>query len=277
MSFLEVNHLFFKYDSSKRFILNDINFSMNAGDWITILGHNGSGKSTLLKCIDGLLKPQKGKILFDNSEMNNQNVWNLRKKIGIIFQNPDDQFVRATVAEDVAFSLENNSIDSRTMHEYVKKSLKEVDMLSFYNKSPYQLSGGQKQRVALAGIIAQRPKLIMLDESMSMLDSYSKQKIFNLIYKLHNKYNISVLSVTHNLDEAIYSDIIFVIDKGKIIFKGVPRDIFSNVKKLIKLNLDIPYTEKLKIQLNKYGFELPSYYLNIEEFAAYLWKLFLRT
>lgn len=274
MAIIDVKHLSYQYEKQTTNVLDDINFQVNCGEWVAIVGHNGSGKSTLLRCLDGLLVPQSGQIKIDNLIMNDDNIWEIRQKIGMIFQNPDDQFVRATVADDVAFALENAAMDVQLMHQRVAEALQAVGMSAYAQKAPAQLSGGQKQRVALAGVIAQRPKIMLLDEATSMLDPHGRQTILQIIAQLHHDYQLTILSVTHDINEAALADRILVIDNGHLINEGTPAAIFADGQALVKMGLPLPYTEQLKKELRAYHLEMPTQYYNIREMADYLWTLY---
>lgn len=274
MAIIDVKHLSYQYEKQTTNVLDDINFQVNCGEWVAIVGHNGSGKSTLLRCLDGLLVPQSGQIKIDNLIMNDDNIWQIRQKIGMIFQNPDDQFVRATVADDVAFALENAAMDVQLMHQRVAEVLQAVGMSAYAQKAPAQLSGGQKQRVALAGVIAQRPQIMLLDEATSMLDPHGRQTILQIIAQLHHDYQLTILSVTHDINEAALADRILVIDNGHLINEGTPAAIFADGQALVKMGLPLPYTEQLKKELRAYHLEMPTQYYNIREMADYLWTLY---
>ncbi len=274
MAIIDVKHLSYQYEKQTTNVLDDINFQVNCGEWVAIVGHNGSGKSTLLRCLDGLLVPQSGQIKIDNLIMNDDNIWQIRQKIGMIFQNPDDQFVRATVADDVAFALENAAMDVQLMHQRVAEALQAVGMSAYAQKAPAQLSGGQKQRVALAGVIAQRPQIMLLDEATSMLDPHGRQTILQIIAQLHHDYQLTILSVTHDINEAALADRILVIDNGHLINEGTPAAIFADGQALVKMGLPLPYTEQLKKELRAYHLEMPTQYYNIREMADYLWTLY---
>lgn len=276
MAIIEVEQLSYHYEHQNNNVLNNINFKINAGEWIAIIGHNGSGKSTLLRCLDGLLTPQKGQIKIDNLIMNDNNVWQIRQKIGMIFQNPDNQFARAIVADDVAFALENAAMDVNLMHQRVQTALAEVGMSAYAQKAPAQLSGGQKQRVALAGVIAQRPQIMLLDEATSMLDPHGRETILKIIAKLHHDYHLTILSVTHDINEAALADRILVIDNGRLINEGTPNEIFNDGQALVKMGLPLPYTEQLKQALRANHIDMPLQYFNVKEMVDYLWTLFLK-
>lgn len=272
MSIIKVTHLNYQYEAHKM-ILNDINFTVETGEWLAIIGHNGSGKSTLLRCLDGLLTPQSGQILINDTIMNDENIWQLRQKMGMIFQNPDEQFVRATVADDVAFALENAAVPPQLMQQRVHEALAAVGMLAYADKAPAQLSGGQKQRVALAGVIAQQPRLMLLDEATSMLDPDGRRLVLQIIKQLRQKYHLTLLSVTHDIDEAIMADRILIINDGHIIKNDTPAAIFTDKTLLSQLNLPIPYTEQLKNKLRQYHVPVPQGFYDIKEFVKYLWTL----
>lgn len=271
---IKVENLKYKYHD---FILQNINLDIKEGEYVSIIGRNGSGKSTLVRLLDGLLDAQEGKIIIDGLELNERNVWNIHSKIGIVFQNPDNQFVGANVEDDIAFGLENRQVPHDKMVKDVKKALKMVGMENFAQHEPSRLSGGQKQRVAIAGILAMHPQIIILDEATSMLDPEGRRKLLNLVQDLKQKYHLTVIAITHDINETIFADHLIILDKGKIIIDDVPSKIFTQHDKLLKIGLDLPFTEKLKHILLQKGIQgLSCDYLNEKEMAEQLWQLNLK-
>ena len=267
---LEVENLTFKYEEDQEApTLDGVSFAVQAGEWVSIIGQNGSGKSTTARAIDGLLENVSGNIKIDGQILSSENVWTLRQKIGMVFQNPDNQFVGATVEDDVAFGMENQGIPREEMILRVDQALKQVNMLDFKGKEPARLSGGQKQRVAIAGIIALRPEIIILDEATSMLDPTGRAEIMRVIREIKAEYNLTVLSITHDLDEATLSDRVLVMRAGKIIKSAKPEELFASGEDMINIGLDMPFTSNLAEDLRA-DFNLPEKYLNEEELAELL-------
>lgn len=267
---LEVENLTFKYEEDQEApTLDGVSFAVQAGEWVSIIGQNGSGKSTTARAIDGLLENVSGNIKIDGQILSSENVWALRQKIGMVFQNPDNQFVGATVEDDVAFGMENQGIPREEMILRVDQALKQVNMPEFKGKEPARLSGGQKQRVAIAGIIALRPEIIILDEATSMLDPTGRAEIMRVIREIKAEYNLTVLSITHDLDEATLSDRVLVMRAGKIIKSAKPEELFGSGEDMINFGLDMPFTSNLAEDLRA-DFNLPEKYLNEEELAELL-------
>ncbi|NHI67559.1 energy-coupling factor ABC transporter ATP-binding protein [Lactococcus formosensis] len=267
---LEVENLTFKYEENQEApTLDGVSFAVQSGEWVSIIGQNGSGKSTTARAIDGLLENVSGNIKIDGQILSAENVWALRQKIGMVFQNPDNQFVGATVEDDVAFGMENQGIPREEMILRVDQALKQVNMLEFKGKEPARLSGGQKQRVAIAGIIALRPEIIILDEATSMLDPTGRAEIMRVIREIKAEYNLTVLSITHDLDEATLSDRVLVMRAGKIIKSAKPEELFGSGEDMINFGLDMPFTSNLAEDLRA-DFNLPEKYLNEEELAKLL-------
>lgn len=267
---LEVENLTFKYEEEQEMpTLDGVSFAVHAGEWVSIIGQNGSGKSTTARAIDGLLENVSGSIKIDGQILSSENVWALRQKIGMVFQNPDNQFVGATVEDDVAFGMENQGIPREEMILRVDQALKQVNMLEFKGKEPARLSGGQKQRVAIAGIIALRPEIIILDEATSMLDPTGRAEIMRVIREIKAEYNLTVLSITHDLDEATLSDRVLVMRAGKIIKSAKPEELFGSGEDMVNIGLDMPFTSSLAEDL-RVNFNLPEKYLNGEELADIL-------
>lgn len=270
---IELRNISFKYTAdSVDYALNDVSMTIESGEWVAVIGHNGSGKSTTAKIIDGLIKAESGEVLIDGVEMTPENVWELRKKIGMVFQNPDNQFVGATVEDDVAFGLENQGIEREEMLVRVNSALERVNMHHFKDKEPARLSGGQKQRVAIAGVVALAPNIIILDEATSMLDPKGRLEVIKIVRELKEEKNLTVVSITHDIDEAALSDKIIVMKSGKVLTTGTPNEIFAKGDELISLGLDVPLTEKIKTALKETGVNVPEEYLTEEEMVDFLWQ-----
>lgn len=269
---IEVKHLSYRYGKEQRPALSDVSFDVHRGEWLAIVGHNGSGKSTLAKSLDGLLPFTEGTVTVDGLELSPETVWQVREKIGMIFQNPDNQFVGATVEDDVAFGLENRQVTREDMIPRVKAAIEEVGMHDFAQREPSSLSGGQKQRVALAGIVAITPSILILDEATSMLDPLGRHDMLKLVSKLRRDQKLTVISITHDIDEAANADRILVIDDGQLVQEASPAEIFALGEKLVDLGLDLPFTAKLKAALKKRGIEPPTNYQTMAEMEEWLWQ-----
>lgn len=252
MAILEVKDLNFSYEEEGKTIDN-VSFSVEEGSYTTIVGHNGSGKSTIAKLIMGLLESASGTITIDGIALNNENLAKIRSRIGIVFQNPDNQFIGATVRDDIAFGLENHCVEPSMMDEIIDTNAALVKMSDFMDQEPTHLSGGQKQRVAIAGVLAMKPKLLIFDEATSMLDPDGKDEIKKVIMKLHKESSLTILSITHDIDEVASSDYVVALDQGKVVLTGTPQEVFSREKKLKEMKLDIPFSLKLADELNKRG------------------------
>lgn len=272
-SVISVNNIYFKYEGQEHYALEDISLQVMDGEWLAIVGHNGSGKSTLAKLLNGLHFPEKGEVNVDGVSLSEETVWDVRKRIGMVFQNPDNQFVGTTVQDDVAFGLENNGIPREVMVERVHDALEKVNMSAFLNQEPHHLSGGQKQRVAIAGIIALQPKVIILDEATSMLDPKGRLEVINTIRELKDETGLTVISITHDLEEAARADRIIIMNGGRVYSEGTPSDIFEMDEELVKLGLDIPFSIKMTKSLKEIGYPLSTYYLTEEELVEALWTL----
>ncbi len=269
---IEMKDLTFRYQEEDQTpALNKVSLNINQGEWIAIIGHNGSGKSTLAKTINGLLLPESGSIKVNGQEINEKTIWEVRRNVGMVFQNPDNQFVGSTVEDDVAFGLENQGVPREEMLVRVRESLEQVRMAEFMRKEPSRLSGGQKQRVAIAGIVALRPNVIILDEATSMLDPEGRLEVIATVKKIKEENNLTVLSITHDIDEAANANRIFVMKKGELIQEGTPEEIFSQGEKLIELGLDLPFPERLKSALKARGVNVPEEYMTEEGMVDWLW------
>jgi len=268
---IELNAITVRYSEEERPALNNVSFSINKGEWVALIGHNGSGKSTLAKTINGLILPQEGSVSVGELPLNEENIWNIRKMVGMVFQNPDNQFVGSTVEDDVAFGLENQGIPREEMLVRVKDALEQVRMSEFATREPARLSGGQKQRVAIAGVVALRPDIIILDEATSMLDPEGREEVIATIKKIKEKNNLTVLSITHDIDEAANANRVLVMRQGELVREGTPAEIFSAGPELIELGLDLPFPEKLKAALKQRGVTVPQAYLTEEGMVDWLW------
>jgi energy-coupling factor transport system ATP-binding protein len=271
-SIIELKNIHFNYQPEAASpALKDVSFSIQQGEWVAIIGHNGSGKSTLAKTINGLLLPVSGSISVGGMELNEANVWDIRRMVGMVFQNPDNQFVGSTVEDDVAFGLENQGIPREEMVIRVKDALEKVRMDAFATREPARLSGGQKQRVAIAGVVALRPDIIILDEATSMLDPEGREEVIKTIQEIKEESNLTVISITHDIDEAANANRILVMKQGELIDEGTPEKIFSAGTELVQMGLDLPFPEKLKIALADRGIEVPKEYLTEEGMVEWLW------
>ncbi|WP_409303794.1 energy-coupling factor ABC transporter ATP-binding protein [Peribacillus sp. SCS-155] len=273
---VSLKEVVFRYDGQDRNAVNSVSFDIFEGEWLAIVGHNGSGKSTLAKLLNGLQFPQSGEIEIKGSLLTEETVWDARKSIGMVFQNPDNQFVGTTVQDDVAFGLENIGIAQPVMVERVQNALRQVKMDSFLNQEPHHLSGGQKQRVAIAGILALQPDIIILDEATSMLDPRGREEVLETVRQLKKENTLTVISITHDLEEAAKADRVIVMNKGELYREGTPSDIFIMEEELAALGLDIPFSIKLGHALRDKGLEVPDSHLTEEELVKNLCELHLR-
>lgn len=269
---ITVNNIKYKYNiDDDHLALNDVSFSVKQGEWLSIVGPNGSGKSTLAKTLNGLIAPQEGSVQVDGLDLTMENVWDIRQRVGMVFQNPDNQFVGATVQDDVAFGLENLGVPRSEMIERIEHALAQVGMTDFAEKEPARLSGGQKQRVAIAGIVALKPKIMILDEATSMLDPRGRREVLQTVKEVKERENLTVLSITHDVDEAAASDRVLVMKGGQIIDHDKPEAIFSQTKNLMSYGLDVPFPERLKQALAQENIKVPDDYLTKEGLIDWLW------
>lgn len=250
MDAIKVSGLSFSYDGKKD-VLSNVSFSIPKGCYTTIIGHNGSGKSTIAKLLIGLMSPKQGSIEILGQSLNEDSVYELRDHVGIVFQNPDNQFIGSTVADDIAFGLENHCLPQEQMQDIIEDVAERVGMLDFLNSEPTKLSGGQKQRVAIAGILAIEPEIIIFDESTSMLDPQGKASINEQIQKLHSEKDRTILSITHDMEEVAQSEYVIVLKDGKVVLTGSPMEIFAHEKELASMMLDIPFALKVSKELVK--------------------------
>lgn len=269
---ITVNNIKYKYNiDDDHLALNDVSFSVKQGEWLSIVGPNGSGKSTLAKTLNGLIAPQEGSVQVDGLDLTMENVWDIRQRVGMVFQNPDNQFVGATVQDDVAFGLENLGVPRPEMIERIEHALAQIGMTDFAEKEPARLSGGQKQRVAIAGIVALKPKIMILDEATSMLDPRGRREVLQTVKEVKERENLTVLSITHDVDEAAASDRVLVMKGGQIIDHDKPEAIFSQTKNLMSYGLDVPFPERLKQALAQENIKVPDNYLTKEGLIDWLW------
>ncbi|HGQ5053988.1 TPA: energy-coupling factor ABC transporter ATP-binding protein [Streptococcus pneumoniae] len=272
-SIIDVKNLSFRYKENQNYYdVKDITFHVKRGEWLSIVGHNGSGKSTTVRLIDGLLEAESGEIVIDGQRLTEENVWNIRRQIGMVFQNPDNQFVGATVEDDVAFGLENQGLSRQEMKKRVEEALALVGMLDFKKREPARLSGGQKQRVAIAGVVALRPAILILDEATSMLDPEGRRELIETVKGIRKDYDMTVISITHDLEEVAMSDRVLVMKKGEIESTSSPRELFSR-NDLDQIGLDDPFANQLKKSLSQNGYDLPENYLTESELEDKLWEL----
>lgn len=270
---IEVKNLSYRYDhQSEDYILKDVSFHVKQGEWLSIVGHNGSGKSTTVRLIDGLLEAESGDIIISGDKLTADNVWEKRRQIGMVFQNPDNQFVGATVEDDVAFGLENQGMDYPMMVKRVHEALKLVGMQNFKEREPARLSGGQKQRVAIAGVVALQPDIIILDEATSMLDPEGRLELIRTVKEIKDKNHLTVISITHDLDEISLSDRVLVMKNGQVESTATPRELFSRPD-LEDLGLDQPFVNQVKAAMIQTGLTLPETYLTEKELQEQLWEL----
>ena len=254
--------------------VKDVNLSVEPGEFIAILGHNGSGKSTLAKHFNALLLPSEGCIVVDGMDTADENLtWDVRSTAGMVFQNPDNQIIGQVVEEDVGFGPENLGVPTKEIWERVEESLKAVGMYEYRKYSPNKLSGGQKQRVSIAGVLAMHPKCIVLDEPTAMLDPNGRKDVIRAARALNDVENVTIILITHYMEEVIYADRVFVMDEGKVVMQGTPREIFSQVERLKHLRLDVPQVTLLAYELQKSGLKLPDGILTAQELTEELKKL----
>ena len=270
---------YYKYDDDGNVeqasrAVDDVNLDIQAGQFIAVLGHNGSGKSTLAKHLNALLVPTEGTLWMDQMDTAAaDNLWKIRQEAGMVFQNPDNQIIGSVVEEDVGFGPENIGVPTDEIWRRVDASLKAVDMVAYRQHSPNKLSGGQKQRVAIAGVMAMKPKCIVLDEPTAMLDPSGRKEVLKAVRELNKKEGVTVILITHYMEEVVFADHVFVMDSGHIVLEGTPREIFSQVDILKQYGLDVPQVTLLAYELKKSGVELPDGILTIEELVDALCRL----
>ena len=277
---IEIKDLHFHYDADADGkvppdVLKGINLSIKQGEFVAVLGHNGCGKSTLAKHLNGILVPTDGKVIVDGIDTSDENrLVDLRQRAGMVFQNPDNQIVSSIVEEDVAFALENLGVPYEEMRKRVDESLKAVNMYEYRHHSPSQLSGGQKQRVAIAGISAMQPKCIILDEPTAMLDPQGRKEVLAAIHRMNREKGITIVLITHYMNEAADCERVVVMDKGEVVLDGVPSKVFSQVDKLKAIGLDVPQVTELAWELRKAGLDISPEIITEEECADAIERLF---
>ena len=275
---IKCENIIFKYtsheDGIERYAINGVDLTVKKGEFLVVLGHNGSGKSTLAKHMNALLLPTEGNVYVDGLNTNDENnLWDVRSKAGMVFQNPDNQMVATIVEEDVAFGPENLGVDPKEIRKRVDESLERVGMSEYKRHAPNLLSGGQKQRVAIAGILAMQPECIIFDEPTAMLDPIGRKDVLKTIKEINKEYGITIVLITHYMDEAAQADRIVVMDKGKLIMEGTPKKVFSQVELMKKIGLDVPQVTELSYELNKEGIKLDKEIINVDEMVEALCQL----
>ena len=271
---ISLSHVTYAYPNSDAPALRDLSLTINKGEWVAIIGHNGSGKSTFAKLLNYLLAPDEGEITVNDVVATEENMWTIRDMVGMVFQNPDNQFVGATVADDVAFGMENRGVPRDEMITRVDAALEEVQMMPFADREPARLSGGQKQRVAIASVLALQPKILILDEATAMLDPTGRREMLALVHELKARMgdDLTVISITHDIDEAASADRVMVINDGELVETGLPAEIFANADQLRRFGLAVPFAEQLKEQLRLRGIAVPNEYLTTEGLVTWLWQ-----
>lgn len=277
-SMIKCDNVSFKYSindgTEERYAVNGITFNVKKGEFLVVLGHNGSGKSTIAKHMNALLIPSEGTVIVDGLDTSDvNNIWNIRAKAGMVFQNPDNQLVATIVEEDVAFGPENLGVEPGEIRRRVDESLEKVGMSEYKRHAPHLLSGGQKQRIAIAGVLAMQPKCIIFDEPTAMLDPSGRKEVIKNIKEINSKYGITIVLITHYMDEAAEADRIIVMDEGKIILEGKPREVFSKVQTMKDIGLDVPQVTEICYELQKYGIDIDTNILNVDEMVNTLCQL----
>ncbi|KNF08049.1 energy-coupling factor transporter ATP-binding protein EcfA2 [Gottschalkia purinilytica] len=266
---IKIENVVYEYPSNEDEIVtavNNVSLDIKKGEFLVILGHNGSGKSTLAKLMNSLILPTKGKVYVDGMDTSDEEkIWDIRQTAGMVFQNPDNQLVATIVEEDVAFGPENQGIEPSEIRKRVDEALEVVEMTEYKTHGPHLLSGGQKQRIAIAGVLAMRPECIILDEPTAMLDPSGRKEVISTIKKLNKEENKTIVHITHYMDEAVEADRIIVMEQGQIVLEGTPKEVFSQVKKIKELGLDVPQVTELVHKLREEGINLPSDILTVEE------------
>lgn len=272
---VSVQNVKFRYSTDGDWALQDVSFPIYKGEWLAIVGHNGSGKSTLAKILNGLLMHESGSVFVEGIELTKDSIWDIRKRVGMVFQNPDNQFVGTTVRDDVAFGLENNGVPREEMIKRINESIEMVRMSEFMNHEPHRLSGGQKQRVAIAGVLALKPAVMILDEATSMLDPMGRKEVIETVRSLQQQSGqMSVISITHDLEEVTQADRVIVMNRGRLYAEGTPEEIFELGDQLVSLGLDLPFTVRLSQLLIQKGIQLSKSHLKQRDLVNELWTLY---
>ena len=268
---VEFCNVSFRYQEDMPWVLKNVSFTIGPNEWVAIIGHNGSGKSTIAKLMNGLLFPQEGEILVDGMKVTQESVWDVRKEVGMVFQNPDNQFVGTTVRDDVAFGMENHGMPRELMVERIKESLNAVQMQDFERHEPHRLSGGQKQRIAIASVLAVSPKFIILDEATAMLDPKGRKEIMQTVREVQQERDLSLITITHDLQEVTQASRVIVMNSGEVWMEGSPREVFSRKDHLTEIGLDTPFVSKMADHLKVEGVSLAREPLNHQELLEDLW------
>ncbi|WP_226660055.1 energy-coupling factor ABC transporter ATP-binding protein [Pseudalkalibacillus hwajinpoensis] len=271
---ITVQDVSFRYQEDQPHVLHGVSLSVYKGEWLAIVGHNGSGKSTLAKLLNGLQLPEKGDVLVEGyNSRDEESIWEIRRRVGIVFQNPDNQFVGTSVRDDVAFGLENSGMARELMLERINESVQKVRMEDYLDQEPHRLSGGQKQRVAIAGIIALRPSIVILDEATSMLDPAGRKEVIQTMRKLKEEEGMTVISITHDLEEAAQADRLVVMNAGEVIDEGLPAEVFKKGDMLEQIGLDLPFPLQVQRALSERGYDFSRLTLSQKELVNELWTL----
>jgi len=269
----EFRNVSFRYAEEQPWVLKDVSFTIRENEWVAIIGHNGSGKSTIAKLMNGLLFPQEGEILIDGVVVSEETVWDVRRNVGMVFQNPDNQFVGTTVQDDVAFGMENRGFPREQMLQRIEETLRAVRMDKYLLTEPHRLSGGQKQRVAIASVLAISPQILILDEATAMLDPKGRKEIMETVSEVQRTQELSLITITHDLHEVVQAKRVIVMNEGQIWKEGTPREVFLEKEALRQIGLDVPFVSLLASELNKHGLQIADEPLNHEELLEDLWTL----
>ncbi|MFJ6414817.1 energy-coupling factor transporter ATPase [Terribacillus saccharophilus] len=273
MHAIEFKNVSFRYEEEQPYVLRNVSFQVEAGEWLAIIGHNGSGKSTIAKLMNGLLFPTEGEIIINGIPLNEENIWEIRRQVGMVFQNPDNQFVGTTVRDDVAFGLENRGVPRAEMMDRITSSLEQVRMQDYLLHEPYRLSGGQKQRVAIAGVLAISPSVIILDEATAMLDPLGRKEILDTVHRVQAAQQLGLITITHDLNEVMQAHRVLVMNDGEIWTTTVPRELVKRQTELQQIGLDVPFVTQLAHALERQGINLAEQPIDHEELLDALWTL----
>lgn len=273
MHAIEFKNVSFRYEEEQPYVLRNVSFQVEAGEWLAIIGHNGSGKSTIAKLMNGLLFPTEGEIMINGIPLNEENLWEIRRQVGMVFQNPDNQFVGTTVRDDVAFGLENRGVPRSEMMNRITSSLEQVRMQDYLLNEPYRLSGGQKQRVAIAGVLAISPSVIILDEATAMLDPLGRKEILDTVHRVQAEQQLGLITITHDLNEVMQAHRVLVMNDGEIWTTTVPRELVKRETELQQIGLDVPFVTQLAHALERQGIILSEQPIDHEELLDALWTL----
>ncbi|SNZ17930.1 energy-coupling factor transport system ATP-binding protein [Terribacillus aidingensis] len=276
MHAIEFRNVSFRYEEDQPYVLRNVSFQVETGEWLAIIGHNGSGKSTIAKLMNGLLFPSEGEIFINGIPLTEENIWEIRSQVGMVFQNPDNQFVGTTVRDDVAFGLENRGVPRTEMMERITSSLEQVRMHDYLLHEPYRLSGGQKQRVAIAGVLAISPRVIILDEATAMLDPLGRKEILDTVHRVQAEQQIGLITITHDLNEVMQAERVLVMNNGEVWMTTVPRELVKKQTELQQIGLDVPFVSQLAHALQKLGVPLTEEPIDHEELLDTLWTLHSR-